>query len=412
VNITVLVACSVYLACLSPIAFAAIAAVIAGGIWIHRALSARAMNAVRAARAQQDRLFTHFRALTEGLGELKRHARRRAAFFDRGLDETSLALEHENLRATARFGVAHLWSQAVVYLALGAVLFGAGTIRTLPGSATTGFVVTIVYLTGPLAAALLVVPMFGRASVALARVQALGLNADPAPEISRAPSPFRSTWQKIELDRVVHAYGEGDDAFVLGPVSLELSRGEILFVTGGNGSGKSTLAKILAGLYEPLSGSVRVDGVPVDATNRTHFQELSTSVLSQFYLFDTLLGLDDAAIDRDAARLLERLGLSRKVHVDRGRLSTTDLSQGQRKRLALLTATLEKRSLYVLDEWAADQDAGFKRVFYSELLPELRAAGHTAVVISHDERFFYAADRIVRLEEGALVTEIEEPIHA
>jgi putative ATP-binding cassette transporter len=412
VNGTVLVACSVYLAWLSPTTFALIACVIVAGICLYRGLAARAMSALRAARDEQDRLFTHFRALTEGIIELKRHAQRRAAFFERGLDATSDSLEHENLRATARFGIAHLWSQSVIYVALGAVLFGATHSRALPSPVMTGFVLTIVYLTGPLAATLLTVPMFGRAAVALDRVQALGLTAEPGATTPADCSPFRASWKAIELDRVVHAYDEGDEAFVLGPVSLRIARGEILFITGGNGSGKSTLAKIIAGLYEPQAGEIRVDGVPVTAANRVHFRELSASVLSQFFLFDTLLGFEDADADGDASRLLARLDLSHKVRVERGRLSTTDLSQGQRKRLALLTAALEQRSLYILDEWAADQDAVFKRVFYSEILPELRAAGHAAVVISHDERYFHAADRIVRLEEGALVTRIEETVHA
>src|SRR4029077_10583080 len=83
--------------------------------------------------------------------------------------------------------------------------------------------------------------------------------------------------------------------------------------------------------------------------------------------------------------------------------STTALSQGQRKRLALLNAYLEDRPLYLFDEWAADQDPAFKEVFYRRLLPQLKAAGKTVVVISHDDRYFDLADRIVRLDEGRVV---------
>ena len=64
--------------------------------------------------------------------------------------------------------------------------------------------------------------------------------------------------------------------------------------------------------------------------------------------------------------------------MDEGRLSTLDLSQGQRKRLALLTAYLEGRPIYLFDEWAADQDPEFKSVFYREILPELKAARQDA----------------------------------
>ena len=83
-------------------------------------------------------------------------------------------------------------------------------------------------------------------------------------------------------------------------------------------------------------------------------------------------------------------------------LSTTELSQGQRKRLALLTAYLEDRSIYLFDEWAADQDPTFKQIFYHSLLPELKARGKTVIVISHDDRYYDVADRLIKLADGKL----------
>src|SRR5256885_14002412 len=66
-------------------------------------------------------------------------------------------------------------------------------------------------------------------------------------------------------------------------------------------------------------------------------------------------------------------------------------------------AYLEGRPVLVFDEWAADQDPSFRHLFYTELLPELRARGHLLVVISHDDRYFHLADRIVRMEAGRMV---------
>jgi putative ATP-binding cassette transporter len=91
------------------------------------------------------------------------------------------------------------------------------------------------------------------------------------------------------------------------------------------------------------------------------------------------------------------------VSISEGTLSTTQLSQGQRKRLALLTAYLEDRPIYVFDEWAADQDPTFKRIFYEQLLPDLKHRGKAVLVITHDDRYFPLADRIVRLENGQLL---------
>jgi putative ATP-binding cassette transporter len=61
---------------------------------------------------------------------------------------------------------------------------------------------------------------------------------------------------------------------------------------------------------------------------------------------------------------------------------------------------MEDRPIYLFDEWAADQDPLFKEIFYRELLPELKARGKTVVVITHDDRYFDIADRVIRLEEG------------
>ena len=82
--------------------------------------------------------------------------------------------------------------------------------------------------------------------------------------------------------------------------------------------------------------------------------------------------------------------------------STTHLSHGQRQRLALLGAYLEDRPIYVFDEWAANQEPQFRNIFYRQILPELKARGKLAVVISHDDRYFDVADRLIRLTSGVL----------
>jgi putative ATP-binding cassette transporter len=83
--------------------------------------------------------------------------------------------------------------------------------------------------------------------------------------------------------------------------------------------------------------------------------------------------------------------------------STLDLSQGQRKRLALVTAYLEDRPIYVFDEWAADQDPHYKEIFYKTLLPDLRERGKLVVVITHDDRYFHLGNQVIKLEDGRVV---------
>jgi len=212
------------------------------------------------------------------------------------------------------------------------------------------------------------------------------------------------TLSTLELSGIQHAYRrENEEAeFSLGPIDLSIRSGELVFITGGNGSGKTTLAKLLVGLYIPQQGEIRLDGQPITDERRDDYRQLFSVVFSDFYLFENLLGLSDFNIDTRAQDYLVKLELDRSVEIKDRTLSTLDLSQGQRKRLALLTAYLEDRPIYLFDEWAADQDPQFKEIFYFELLGRLKAAGKTAIVISHDDRYYHVADRVIKLNYGLI----------
>ncbi|MFD4356198.1 ATP-binding cassette domain-containing protein [Nocardia sp. NPDC058518] len=195
--------------------------------------------------------------------------------------------------------------------------------------------------------------------------------------------------------------GESEDAgFRLGPIDLVFEPGQITFIVGGNGSGKSTLAKLITGLYVPRSGSLSLNGERIDHDNIEWYRQNSSAVFTDFHLFEDYLGFDRPGIDAEVQRYLDELQISHKVTVQDGRLSTVDLSQGQRKRLALLTALLEDRQIYVFDEWAADQEPRFRDVFYHEILTDLKRRGKTVIVITHDDRYFDCADQLVKLDFG------------
>ncbi|MDO9469696.1 MAG: ATP-binding cassette domain-containing protein [Nitrosomonas sp.] len=162
----------------------------------------------------------------------------------------------------------------------------------------------------------------------------------------------------------------------------------------------------MLGLYVPQEGEVILDGKPVAPDGRDDYRQLFTTVFSDFYLFEELVtdemhrahGLSEKALP-----YLQRLEIAHKVSVKDGTFNTIDLSTGQRKRLALVHAYLEGRPVLVFDEWAADQDPAFRHLFYTELLPELRTKGHLLIVISHDDRYFYLADRVVHMASGQIV---------
>ncbi len=193
-----------------------------------------------------------------------------------------------------------------------------------------------------------------------------------------------------------------ENGFMLGPINLSLQPGELLFIIGGNGSGKSTLAKLITGLYLPQSGSIELNGKPVTDDNVEWYRQHFSAVFSDFYLFDSYLGFERDTLDQEVNGYLRQLQLSHKVSVKDGVLSTTNLSQGQRKRLALLETYLEDRPIYVFDEWASDQEPKFRELFYKEMLLNLKQENKIVIVITHDDRYFHLADHVIKLDYGKI----------
>jgi len=409
INGAVLVGGAVYLAWLSWTIFLGVVGLMLIGTLTYKVLHDRAFRLIYAARESRASLFRHFRSLTEGIKELMMHRGRREAFLSEDVTHTALSLRQLNLVATKQYMIADGWTQFLFYSLIGTILLVVPNLFTLPAESLTGYVFTILYMMNPLWAVIGTVPTLIRGQVALEKIEGLGLSLESFEEAKETGAGFHpQTLQtpSLELEGVVFSYddeGPGDNSFVLGPIDFQLTPGDLVFIVGGNGSGKSTFVKLLVGLYRQRLGKIRLGGTPIADSNRDWYRQHFSVTFSDFYLFEKFLGLDKNTLDTRAQMYLRNLALDRKVRVTEQRLSTTDLSQGQRRRLALLTAYLEDRPFYVFDEWAADQDPQYKEVFYTELLPELRARGKGVAVITHDDRYFHLGDRIIKLDEGKII---------
>ncbi|MDB4951669.1 MAG: hypothetical protein JWM27_4318 [Gemmatimonadetes bacterium] len=402
---TVVVSCLAYMGWLSTRLFGIVLATVVVGILSYQLPLVFALRHFRQSRLTWDVLFGNFRGLIEGAKELRLHRGRRQAFLGGQLGPTVAELRDHNIAGGTIYALANCWGQVLFFLLIGAVLFVAPRMGGVAPQVLTGYTLAILYMLTPLDVLMNQIAAMGRGAVAARAVEELGLSlAGDAREGAPAPAAA-SSWRSLEMVGVTHRYlrENEDEVFTLGPVDLTLRPGEVVFVVGGNGSGKTTFAKLLTALYAPETGEVRLDGRPVGPDEGDAYRQLFSAVFSDFFLFEALLGLDDERLDDRARVYLARLHLDRKVRVQDGTLSTTELSQGQRKRLALLTAYLEDRPIYLFDEWAADQDPQFKEVFYRQLLPELKERGKAVVVITHDDRYYAVADRIVRLDDGKVV---------
>jgi putative ATP-binding cassette transporter len=409
-NLAVLAGCAIYLGWLSWKILIGVTVFIVIGSLGYRILVGRAYRYLQHARETRDVLFHHFRGLTEGIKELKLHAGRRDAFFLERIVTATEALRRDALAGVRHHTIADTWSQLLFYGLIGGTIFATAAMPSLSTETRTGYVLAMLYVMNPVWSLMEGWPIFARARIALEKVHGLGLSLGglDAELLKIEPEPLRA-WKRLDFKGVTFAYPTDTEgrAFVLGPLDFTLHHGELIFVIGGNGSGKSTLMKVLTGLYAPQSGTILLDGESITDENREYYCRYFSAVFSDFYLFDCLLGLRSPDLDARACRYLVELELDAKIKISDGAFSTTALSQGQRKRLALLTAFIEDRPIYVFDEWAADQDPHYREIFYKRLLPELKAHGKTVVVISHDDRYYHLGDRIVKLEDGRLLAEID-----
>jgi putative ATP-binding cassette transporter len=359
-------------------------------------------------RQMDSTLFKRFISLMDGAKELRLHRPRRNEFLERLLDPLVRDIRAQWVRAENLFALASSGGMFLYMIIIGLLIFVMPRFSPMTQAALVSYTLVILYVQQPLNSILTTVAYVNRAVVALENLNKLGLKLTPeskAPPALPAGAEARPrSFHEIELRGITHTYRrENDDgSFTLGPIDLTLKRGELLFLVGGNGSGKTTLAKLITGLYAPEAGELLVDGQPIREEDRDEYRQLFSAVFFDFYLFEQLLGLSSSEQLDQARHYLSKLLLDRKVRIENGTFSTTELSQGQRKRMALLTAYLEDRPFYIFDEWAADQDPSFKEIFYKEILPDLKRLGKTVLVISHDDRYFQLADRLLHIDTGRL----------
>ena len=393
-----------YMAWLSLPFFALTLVVIAFGVLLDVLLGRKVKRLMQQVRQQDDRLTEQFEATINGRCELALSRERRQLLYNQRLEPIAQASLQASVRADTLWAINLNWTSLLVFVLIGTLFFLGQGLGMLSQQVVVGYVLAIMFLRTPISMILDAVPAVIRGHVALQAIDDLALGETVHFVVPpKAAEPFR----ELRLSNVQYRYpGQSDEfAFQLGPIDLHVRRGELIFIVGGNGSGKSTLAKLLTGLYQPSEGTVALNGVTLDVSNSEWHREHFAAIFADFYLFADVLG-ENGQLDGLEERVdhyLQRLGLAHKVQFVDGRLSTTALSQGQRKRLALLLLMMEGREVLLLDEWAADQDPVFRHVFYQELLPELQAAGKTVIAVTHDDRYFDVADRIYRLDYGQLV---------
>lgn len=229
----------------------------------------------------------------------------------------------------------------------------------------------------------------------------------------------------IELKNVRFSWS--GDAPLLAIRSLQVARGERIFMHGPSGSGKSTLLGLLGGVLEPQRGSVQIDGFELSAVKRPLRDRFRAEhvgfIFQMFNLIPYLSVLDNVALparfseqrrrraadisgslQAEARRLLAAVGLDPTVYAAR---QATQLSQGQQQRVAAARALFGRPQIIIADEPTSSLDADARERFISLLSSECRASEATLIFVSHDASLRSQFDRQIALAEINSATWLE-----
>ncbi len=398
-----LVACFIYLGFINIYGLLVSLVVIIVLSGVYYVVGWKANIAWEQTRDIQNIFFRFINDLIYGFKELNLNISKRNEF-NEDMRDSCLTYKNKRIYADVQFAKAFIVGELLFTLVIGAVAFIFPLVfKNIENSTLTNFIFVFLYMTGPVRAILTSIPNIFQMRISYNRLSQL-IN-----EISLMEAPIAINYLEaganskisLELRDVEFAFNdiEGSD-FKVGPINIEFHSSQITFITGGNGSGKSTLAKLLTGLYKADKGEILLNNNVIDSQS---LKEQFSTIFSDYYLFQKLYGVDYEKKELEIEELLVKLHIQDKLHIKNGVFSSTNLSTGQRKRLALLVSYLEDKPILLFDEWAADQDPEHRKYFYNKLLPELKKEGKCIIAVTHDDSYFGIADQLIKMEMGQII---------
>lgn len=355
-------------------------------------------------RHKVDDLHESIRGLILGFKELKINQEKENNYFNDVLIKNEDEVVRNEKMGSSIVKVAANFADMISFFIIGIIAFILTNYSPITGQELIGVIMVLLYITGPLGVIINAIPQILLARISLTKVNKV-LAEIPIEEINQGIDPIES-WDKLTLSGVRYKYKTSESSFEIGPIDLSIEKSSITFIVGGNGSGKSTIGKLLTLHNTPDSGHIKFGKIKINSLNIKSYRQTISSIYSDYYLFDRILNNKHNENKEKINSYLKLLGLESKVKIENNKFSTIKLSDGQKRRLALLVALLDDKEIYLFDEWAADQDPTFKEFFYYKVLPELKSKGKAIIVISHDDRYFKVADRLFFMENGKMKTSV------
>ncbi len=402
-----IIVCMGYLFYLSRLVFfmAILVMIIGASLYLLRQHSAKAN--LQQSRSQLDRTYKFVLDFLNGFKEVKMNSQMGDDLFNNHIISGFHNTRELLIKASKIVQLNYSMGLALFYSLLGLVLFYLP--HQFPGDAAfiSKIAIVLLYIVIPGGQFFYSALQFVKLEVAVSNLENLKREASSKKEVLPpqpiVPDQFEN-FSSIRIKGVQYTYFSEtkQPLFSVGPMDVDIIRGNVVFITGGNGNGKTTLCKLITGLYIPQKGEIQVDHVIVSSQNVKRYRDLFSAVFSDFYLFDKLYGIEQPD-PKQVSEWLTRFDLSHKLTLTEGVLSTNKLSSGQRRRLALFCALMEQRPVLICDEMTADQEPGFREYFYKKFIPEMKQKGKTIIIITHDDRYFHLADQIVKLDYGARI---------
>jgi putative ABC transport system ATP-binding protein len=225
---------------------------------------------------------------------------------------------------------------------------------------------------------------------------------------------------KLLLDKVGKTYMDGEKKVnVIDDMTLKVNEGEFVAVVGPSGSGKSTFLSLAGALLAPTTGRIFVGGqdlshLSASMLNRIRLEKIGfvfqssnlipyLTVIDQLILVSELSGKGKEEAKRKAKKIINRLGLSHRTHH-----YPEQLSGGERQRVAIARAWMNDPELILADEPTASLDTERGREVVQMLADEVKLRGKAAVMVTHDHRMLDLCDRILYMEDGRFVKEMNQ----
>ena len=402
-NAILVVMCLVYMAVLSWKLLLAFVGMLVLAIAVYALSEKKAVALFNQAMSNDDAFVKNLNELLTGFKEVIISRKKGTDIRDKRMKPALDAAIGLNKKALVFHLNNRIIGQMAFYVFIGALLFVLSQPMGVENSTIISFVFVLLYIWSPIESVVLMVPSLSQARISFSRLEALR-NSLSETDHGYEQEARQIDFASLEVQGMDYQYktNEEEIPFRVGPNNFRLDQGEVIFIYGGNGSGKTTFVNMLIGLFMADQGALKVNGEALGTDRFADYRGLFAPVFSDFHLFDEAFGMD--SFDKEkAVEYLRLFELEEKVSLAEHGFNTTNLSTGQRKRLALITAMLEKKPILVLDEFAADQDPYFRKKFYQELLPFMKQEGFTVMAITHDDNYYHHADKIYKMDEGQLL---------